>query len=93
MDAMSERMPPRPTLPPEDFCLSARAILGPNWRRALAADLGLTVAMVDSWADGRVPVPYIVVKTLAALAKFRGEDLLRVSERLSTDLDGWIREP
>jgi hypothetical protein len=89
---MSEPAPSRRTLTPEDFRLTGRAILGQAWRRELAAALGLDVKMIDGWADGQSPVPYVVVKTLAALARFRGEDLLRISDRLTTDLDGWLSE-
>jgi hypothetical protein len=90
MYAMSGRAQPRPTLAPEDFRRCGRTILGPGWRRQLAAQLGLDEEMVNDWAEGRAPVPYVIVKTLASLGRFRGEELLRISDRLTADLDTWL---
>jgi hypothetical protein len=90
---MSETTPPRRTLAHRDFCATGRAILGPDWRQELAGTLDLDVAMVDSWAAGGTPLPYVVVKTLAALAQFRADELSRISERLTKDLNTWLGQP
>jgi hypothetical protein len=89
---MSRSAPSRGTLAPADFQIFARMVLGPDWRRELATYVDLDVVMIDDWAEGRAPVPYVIVKTLAALARFRGEDLLRMSDRLTTDLEAWLGE-
>jgi hypothetical protein len=90
--AMSGQARPRRTLPPDEFRALGHVVLGPDWRRELAATLDLDVAMVDGWAEGRSPVPYVIVKTLAGLARLRADELMRISERLTSDLDDWIGE-
>ena len=90
---MSESARPRRTLAHRDFCVIGRTIFGQDWRRQLAEVLELDVEMIDDWASGRAPVPYAIVKTLAAFAQFRSDELSRIAEGLTNDLSTWLARP
>jgi hypothetical protein len=90
LHAMSESAPPHRTLAPGDFCVICRTIFGQAWRRDLAATLELELEMISDWAAGRAPVPYAIVKILASFAQYRSDELSRISERLTNDLNAWL---
>ena len=63
--------------PPVEFKERARAALGENYEKALAAGLGVSLSTVYRWFSGDVPVPGYAVAVIELLelvsAGFRPE--------------------
>jgi predicted transcriptional regulator len=54
---------------PELLRRAGEALYGPQWRRAIAADLGITDRTIRRWIAGSFPIPAAVALELANICR------------------------